>query len=192
MTRVKKCVILFLDKKGRNKLKNISVLGYIFKVDEQADPSFSRGPSLQRELAGNIANAIFKLNSSIYKVNNVNFSAKEKMLAVGLTTMEKYDNVLVAAHFSSKIVEPEEISEATLNELQRLLDDNDVPFKVLNDDEFSSVVTDPRVSSQGGAQVYLKYIEPKDEKDFKIEKLEQEISELKRNLESKEEKEADK
>lgn len=178
--------------KGRNKLKNISVLGYIFKVDEQADPSFSRGPSLQRKLANDIANAIFKLNSSIYKVNNVNFSAKEKMLAVGLTTKEKCDNVLLATRFPSKIVEPEEISEATLNELQRLLDDNDVPFKVLNDDEFSSVVTDPRVSSQGGAQVYLKYIESKDEKDFKIEKLEQEISELKRNLESKEEKEADK
>lgn len=173
-------------------MKNINVLGYIFKVDDQADPSFSKEPSLQRKLANDIANAIFKANSSIYKVNNVNFNANEKMLAVGLTTVEKYDNVLLATSFPSKLVEPEEISEATLDELQRLLDDNDVPFKVLNDDEFSSVVTDPRVSSQGGAQVYLKYIEYKDEKDFKIEKLESEISELQRLLDDKEDKEDDK
>lgn len=173
-------------------MKNINVLGYIFEVDDQADPSFSKEPSLQRKLANDIANAIFKADSSIYKVNNVNFNANEKMLAVGLTTVEKYDNVLLATSFPSKLVEPEEISEATLDELQRLLDDNDVPFKVLNDDEFSSVVTDPRVSSQGGAQVYLKYIEYKDEKDFKIEKLESEISELQRLLDDKEDKEDDK
>lgn len=170
-------------------MQKINILGYIFKSDNKFYPDLNRPRSLEEVVAHQVLLSIFTKNDNNgYKVNNASFNKDKQLLIVGLAPKEGNELLFNP----SDITDPEEFSKTVLKLMKDTLEDNYAPFKVLNDDEYYSQVSDPRVSLQGGAQIFFKYEEPKDEKDIKIEKLEQELAELKRNLESKEEKEADK